>query len=257
MSRASGTYGRRGRLNDVSAGVRHPATTYGKVRRRTFSAKADGSIDVESESERFVSHLLAIDPRVRTFTPQPFSVDLIRKRLLLTPSAIWTARREYQDRSGPKLYTPDFRIDLLDGSRHVLEVKQEGLEGNDEYLERLERARPILTANGYPLRMVVMPASTDHPLRRNVLALKQAMHRGHAYLTPELIERVTARFEAGPATVRTLCDELSLLPGLIPVLLVNGLLRADVARLVIESDLELSLAYGELSHLCLLEEVER
>lgn len=257
MSRAAGSYGRRGRMEAANAGVRHLASTYGKARWSTFSIKAGGSVNVESEAERFVAHLLAIDPRVRAFAPQPFCVDLIDKRLLLSRAAASAAWRAYHDLPGPKLYTPDFSVDWGDGLRHALEVKQEGFEGDDEYQEKLERARPVLSANGYPLRTAVMPANTAHPLRLNARALKQATLQSHACLTATLVLRVRERCEAGPVTVRTLCEDLGLMPGVIPVLLVSGLLTAELAHQPIGGPLELSLAYGDLSHLCLLEAVER
>lgn len=257
MSRASGTYGRRGRQDEASRGIRQTASTYGKAKWGTSSIKAGGSLNVESESERFVSHLLTIDPRVQAFAPQPFCVDLIEERLLLTKVDVKAANHRYHDRQGAKLYTPDFSVAWTNGMRHVLEVKLEGFEGDEAYWEKLERARPILEANGYPLRTVVMPANTAHPLRMNVRALKQATHQCHAYLTAPLVERVREHCEAGTITVRALCAELDLLPGLIPVFLVSGLLTAELACQTISGPLNLSLAYGDLSHLCLLEAVER
>lgn len=257
MNRAPASYGRRSRLNDANSGVRHPAPTYGKAKLGTYCEKANGYINVEQEAERFVSHLLEIDPRVRSFQPQPFSVDLIDERLLLTNAARSAARHAHRELPGAKLYTPDFSVDWQDGLRYAVEVKLEGFEGDEAYWEKIERARPILAANGYPLRTFVMPANTAHPLRMNARLLKQATHHRHTYLTAELVERVRDRCEVGPATVHALCEDLQILPGLMPILLVSGLLTADVARLPICGTLEVSLAYGDLSHLCLLEEVER
>ncbi|UTH75646.1 Tn7 transposase TnsA N-terminal domain-containing protein [Chromobacterium sp. IIBBL 290-4] len=257
MSRTSASYGRRGRVDDANTGVRHPAPTYGKAKLGTYSQKANGNINVEQEAERFVSHLLAIDPRVRGFQPQPFCVDLIDKCLLLTKAARSAAWHAYRELPGPKLYTPDFSVVWQDGLHYAVEVKLEGFEGDEAYWEKIARARPILTANGYPLRTLVMPTNTAHPLRTNARLLKQAMHQRHTYLTAALVERVRERCEAGPVTVRTLCEDLQLLPDLMPVLLVSGLLTADVAHHPIRGTLEVSLAQGDLSHLCLLEEVER
>ncbi|MGC3962658.1 MAG: hypothetical protein QM803_04845 [Rhodocyclaceae bacterium] len=257
MSRSAPSYGRRGRLNDANTGVRHPAPTYGKAKLGTHSHKAGGHINVEQEAERFVSHLFAIDPRVRSFQPQPFCVNLIDERLLLTKAARSAAWHAHRDLPGEKLYTPDFSVEWQDGLQHAFEVKLEGYEGDPEYREKLERARPILEANGYPLRVLVMPANTAHPLRMNARLLKQGALLAHTYLTAELVVRVRERCEAEPLTVRTLCEDLQLSPSLMPVLLVSGLLTADVAHHPICGTLEVSLAYGDLSHLCLLEAVER
>jgi hypothetical protein len=257
MNRAAPSYGRRGRLNDANTGVRHPAPTYGKVKLGTHCVKAGGSINVDLDAERFISHLLAIDPRVRSFQPQPFCVDLIDECLLLTKAARSAAWHAHRDLPGAKLYTPDFSVEWQDGLQHAVEVKLEGYEGDEEYWDKLERARPILAANGYPLRTLVMPANTAHPLRMNARLLKQATHLAHTYLTAELVMRVRERCDAGPLTVRTLCEDLNLSPGLMPVLLASGLLTADVAHHPICGTLEVSLADGDLSHLCLLEAVER
>ncbi|MBU65316.1 MAG: hypothetical protein CL858_07690 [Cupriavidus sp.] len=257
MSRTSTSYGRRGRLDAANTGIRHTASTYGKAKFGTYIEKASGHLNVESDAERFVAHLLTIDPRVRTFQPQPFCVDLIDQRLLFTKAAVREAWHKHRDVQGPKFYTVDFNIDWLDGLRHAVEVKAEGFEGDDEYWDKVARARPILDANGYPLRTLVLPANSAHPIRMNARALKQATHQVGAYLTEELVERVTRRCESGPVSVQTLCSDLALPPGLMPVLLVSGVLGGDLAHHTICGTLELSLAYGELSHLCLLEGVEK
>jgi hypothetical protein len=257
MNRVSPSYGRRGRLNSANTGIRHTASTYGKAKLGTHCEKADGHLIVESDAERFVAHLLAIDPRVRAFQPQPFCVDLIDQRLLLTREAVREAWRRHQDVPGPKLYTADFSIDWQGGLHDAVEVKTEGFEGDEVYWAKVGRARSILAANGYPLRTVVLPANATHPIRTNSRMLKQATHQVRAYLTDELVERVTRRCESGPVLLRALCSDLALLPGVIPVLLVSGVLTADLAHHTICGTLELSLAYGDLGHLCLLEGVER
>ncbi|MCY1290503.1 hypothetical protein D9M70_396520 [compost metagenome] len=257
MSRTPAPYGRRGRQSAANTGIRPTASTYGKAKVGTYSEKASGHLNVESDAERFVAHLLAIDPRVRAFQPQPFCVDLIDQRMLFTKEAVHAAWHKHRDVQGPKFYTVDFRIDWFDGLRHAVEVKAEGFEGDDVYWDKVARARPILDANGYPLRTVVLPANTAHPIRMNARALKQATHQVRTYLTDELAERVTRRCADGPVTVRTLCSDLELLPGVIPVLLVSGVLGGNLAHHTICGTLELSLAYGDLSHLCLLEGVEK
>lgn len=257
MTRASPSYGRRGRLDSANTGIRHTASTYGKAKLGTYCEKADGHLIVESEPERFVAHLLAIDPRAIAFSPQPFRVDLIDQRLLFTQQVFREAWHKHRDVPGPKFYTVDFSVDWQDGLRHAIEVKAEGYEGDDVYWDKVARARPILTANGYPLRTVVMPANTTHPVRMNSRVLKQAVHQVSAYLSDELVERVTRRCEEGPVLLRKLCADLGLSPSLVPVLLVSGVLAGDLIHHTICGTLELSLAYGDLDHLCLLEGVEK
>jgi hypothetical protein len=256
MSRVAYTYGRRGRLNSANSGIRETAPTYGTSRNSSFSEKAGGHFKVELNNERLVAHLLIIDPRVKAFQPQPFTVDLIEQRMLFTRDAVRQAWHKHRDIPGPKFYTPDFSVDWTDGLHHAIEVKGEGNEGDDVYWDKIALARPILAANGYPLRSVVVPKNGRHPLRMNPGVLKQAIHRLDAWLTDELVARVTSRCESGPISVGALCADIHLLPGLIPVLLVGGVISADIAHHTICSTLEVSLAYGDLSHLYLLEEME-
>lgn len=257
MSRVAGIYGRRGRLGDATSGIRQTAPTYGKARLGTYSEKAQGHINVESDAERFVASLLEIDPRVATLQPQPFTVDLIDASLLTTPKEVWVARRAYHGIPGPLLYTPDFRFEWEDGFTHVCEVKTEGYEGDSDYQRKLERARVILDAHNYAFHILVMPARSAHPLRRNVQLLKQAQRHRSSYLTDELVERVEVFCGHGPVSAQALCSALEIPVGILPILLVSGLLSADLAHQPICGALEVSLAYGALDHLCLLHEVTR
>ncbi|MBB0026131.1 hypothetical protein [Ralstonia pickettii] len=241
------SYGRRGRQSAANTGIRQRASTYGKARFGTYSEKAGGHINVESDVERFVAQLLTIDPRVRAFQPQPFFVDLIDQRVLFTRDAVREAWHKHRDVPGAKFYTVDFSIEGLGGLHHAVEVKAEGFEGDEVYRDKVARARPILAANGYPLRTLVLRANTVHPVRMNARVLKQAAHQARTYLTDELVERAMQRCEEGSVSVRMLCSDLQLPPGLIPVLLVSGVLAGDVAHRAICGRLELSLAYGGLS----------
>lgn len=243
MSRASVSYGRRGRQSTANTGIRQTASTYGKARFGMYSEKAGGHINVESDAERFVAQLLTIDPRVRAFQPQPFSVDLIDQRVLFTRDAVREAWHKHRDvPGGAKFYTVDFSIEWLDGLHHAVEVKAEGFEGDEVYWEKVARARPIPAANGYPLRTLALRSNTVHPVRMNSRVLKQAAYQARTYLTDELVERVMQRCEEGSVSVRTLCSDPQLPPGLIPVLLVSGVLTGDLAHHTICGTLELSLA---------------
>jgi hypothetical protein len=257
MTRISHTYGRRGRLHESDSGIRQVASTFGKPKFSTFNEKASGHINVEHNPERLISHLLAIDPRVKAFQPQPFSVDLVDQRLLLTKEAKSEAWHRHRDVEGEKLYTPDFSISWADGLFAAVEVKTEGFEGPEAYWDKIARARPILNANGYPLRTVIIPADANHPVRANAWQLKQAATKIETYLNDAIVEKVIEYCEDGPVTMSALCKDLQLHPGLIPVLLVAGVLNGDLGHCRIQGSFELSLAYGDLSHLCLLEVLEQ
>ncbi|MGG1950250.1 hypothetical protein [Ralstonia solanacearum] len=253
--RSAPSYGVRSRRSAANAGVRLPARTYGKARIGTYAEKADGHITVESDAERLVAHMLCVDPRVRSFRQQPFTVDLLGERLLFTPEELSEARRMRGGRSGEAEYTPDFATVQVDGLQRAYEVKLQGFEGDGRYWAKVERAREIMEANCYPLSTVVVPANERHPVVVNVQLLKPAIARAREYLTPDIIDRVERYCELGPVLQRTLCAELQIPTGLIPPLLARGVLQADLAHNHICGTLELTAAYGDLAHLCLIEEL--
>lgn len=253
--RSSPSYGVRSRKLTSNAGVRLTARTFGKARIGTYAEKANGHITVESEPERIVAHMLCIDPRVRSFKPQPFTVDLHSRRLLYTREEISEARKTRKGLAGSQTYTPDFATVQIDGLQHVYEVKIEGYEGDGNYQEKIERAREIIEAYGYSLFTVVVPADERHPLLINIQLLKPALTRAHEYLTPDLIDQVERYCASGPVLQRDLCTDIQIPTGLIPPLLAVGVLQADMIRHRIQASLELSAAFGDLDHLCLIEEL--
>lgn len=254
--RTAPSYGTRSRRTAANAGVRLTARTYGKARIGTYTEKATGHITVDSDAERLVAHILSVDPRVRSFKPQPFTVDLVGERLLFTREEVSEARRMRGHRTGDVEYTPDFATVQLDGLQRAYEVKLQGYEGDDRYWSKVERAREIMAAYCYPLYTVIVPQDEQHPVLFNAQLLKPAIARAHEYLTPDIIEHVERYCESGPVSLRTLCNDLQIPSGLIPPLLAKGVLHADIAHQHICASLELSAAYGDLNHLCLIEELQ-
>jgi hypothetical protein len=249
------SYGVRSRRTAANAGVRLTARTYGKARIGTYAEKAAGHITVDSDAERLVAHMLSVDPRVRSFKQQPFTVDLVGERLLFTHEEVSEARRMRGGRTGDVEYTPDFATVQIDGLQRAYEVKLQGYEGDDGYWAKIERARGIMEAYCYQLSTVIVPADERHPIVVNAQLLKPAIARAHEYLTPDILDRVERYCESGPALQRALCADLQIPAGLIPPMLATGVLQEDVAHHRIDATLELSAAYGDLGHLCLIEEL--
>lgn len=253
--RSAPSYGVRSRRTMANAGIRFTARTYGKARIGTYAEKANGHITVDSEAERLVAHLLSVDPRVRSFMPQPFTVDLVAERLLFTREEVSEARRMRGGRSGDLEYTPDFSTVQADGLQGAYEVKLQGYEGDDRYWAKVERAGEIMAAYCYALSTIVVPVDERHPVVVNAQLLKPARVRAQEYLTPDIIDRVERYCESGPVLQRVLCADLQIPTGLVPPLLATGVLQADLARHPICAALELSAGYGDLGHLCLVEEL--
>jgi len=251
------SYGLRSRRHATNPGVRTIAPTYGKARIGTFTEKAGGHINVESEAERLVAHILSVDPRVRSFKPQPFTVDLIGERLLFTREEVSEARKMRGSRTGAAEYTPDFSTVQIDGLQRAYEVKLQGYEGDADYWKKIERAREIMEAYCFQLHTIVIPADERHPVLVNAQLLKAAIPRARDFLRPDLIDRVERYCESGPVLQRMLCEELQIPTAWIPLLLAVGALQADVAHVRICSSLELSAAYGDLGHLFLIEGLQQ
>ena len=249
------SYGSRGkRLANADAGIRRVAPSFGKALFLTYSTKSSGQLVVESDEERLVAHMLTLDPRVRAFKPQPFKVDLIDRRLLQTSEAVAEARLRHKDRQGPKFYTPDFAVDRHSAPRSAIEVKREGHDGDDDYKAVLKQAAQILESAGYLFSTAKMPAS-PHPLRGNLPLLRKAASRSDLWPSADLIQKIQAVCAGQHVTLRTLCEELNLSPNLVPALLVSGAVSADVASHAIRGEMVLTSAFGDLSHLELLERV--
>jgi hypothetical protein len=153
-------------------------------------------------------------------------------------------------------YTPDFATVQIDGLQCAYEVKLQGYEGDERYWAKIERARRIMEAYCFPLSTIVVPADEQHPVLVNAQLLKPAVGRAHEYLSRAIIDRVERYCESGPVLQRVLCADLQITPSQIPLLLAAGVLQADIAHHHICARLELSAAYGDLGHLCMIEELQ-
>jgi len=250
-------YGTRGRLGGADGGIRRVAPSFGKVLHLTSSDKAGERLAVESDAERMVSHLLTVDPRVRRFEPQPFTVDLVDGRILRSREAVAEARHKHRQRTGWRFYTPDFGFEHAAMPRAAAEVKLEGYEGDADYQAALSRAEEILDAAGYRFARMVVPADAKHPLRVNLQLLKMAKRRPDLQPDPQQQERIEAACGHEAVTLSALCAGLSMAPGAIPAWLMCGAVQSDVVRQPICGSMMLQAGFGDLSHLHLLEELLR
>lgn len=255
----SASYGRRGTLRVIDAGVRRVAPSFGKQLHLTYSQKAEGIVAVESDAERYVSHLLTLDPEVSWFATQPFTVDLIERRIHRTVADVEAARARYRRVKGQKFYTPDFGVEWQRTGQWghaltVVEVKLEGYEGDGTDLQRMTLGQHVIEAAGMEFLRVVWPRSQSHPLRTNLPLLMKANQRVDMWPDAATVAAVENAFARGVTTVRELCHALSLSPNLIPYFLVSGLLSANIGEETIRGAMRIELAHGDLGFLSLLRE---
>jgi len=251
-------YGRRGSLGGADAGIRRVAPTFGNVLHLTSSGKAGGRIAVNSDAERLISQMMTIDPSITTFAPQPFTVDLVDKRVLRTPEEVTDARQRHRGRQARrKFYTPDFSYQRGMQSRFALEVKLEGFEGGPEYDEVLLLAKEILESAAYQFQCAVVPADPRHPIRTNVALLKQAASRADLFPDPGLLDRIAELCAGGPVVLSDLCEQSGLSPSMVPVMLICGAVSASLSTERICGLMLLEAAGGDQSHLQLIGELIR
>jgi hypothetical protein len=253
MASTNKSYGRRSRVSMTVPGVRNVAPTFGKVRHLTYSNKCAGNLLVESDAERLTSHMLTLDPRVKQFQSQPFTVDLIDRRILRNDAEISEARKKHSNRAGPIFYTPDFSIDWIALTRSALEVKLEDFEGDATYQNMLQLGASILNAHGYRFSVAVIPRDTRHPYYSSLVLLKQATGRPEQWPDAQQKARATEICSKNAVTLKSLCSELGVSPNLVPAMLVTGCVSAEISAQHISGGMLLSAAYGDLAHLELID----
>ncbi|TMV14924.1 hypothetical protein [Arenibacterium halophilum] len=102
-----------------------------KVNRQT-SGKACGIVDTESELESIILIAADLDPRVRGVFPQPCTFDLNTGEAYPSKQALMDAL--HGTRYRPWCYTPDFLLQLVDGSKVFIEGKHTRfLEGHPTF----------------------------------------------------------------------------------------------------------------------------
>lgn len=246
------TYARRPLRRRLETGVRDVAPTYGKRSFATYSDKAGGLVAPESQAERIVAHMLSIDPSVARFKTQPFTVDIIDRRILHTREEVAEARVRHRFRDGDVFYTPDVESKLANGGAEALEVKLETFEGDSHYQFKLQEARSVLQGFGHRLRRIVLPANRAHPIYVNVQLLKRAAGLGDLTQLAHVSDAVDAAHESGCATLGDFGKAMGVPAQAMPQLLVRGYLAADLLKAPINWSMSARPAYGCLEHLQLI-----
>lgn len=255
MHSARGNYGKRSKPKKTIPGIRNVAPTFGKVSHLTHSSKCSESFHVESDAERLLSHMLTLDPRVRAFWAQSITVDLIDKKILRTAEDVQEARSRHRNRIGPFFYTPDFLVEWIALARSAMEVKLEGFEGDSHYQAKLKLAASILMAHGYTFSVVVVPRDARHPLYSSLALLKQAAARTEQWPDAQQMQRIANCCHEKAITAIELCRQLNISMDLVPAMLVSGCVSANLIQQHITGRMLLTAAFGDLSHLELIDSV--
>jgi hypothetical protein len=123
-------------------------------------------------------------------------------------------------------YTPDFRLDLHDGSAVIIEVKDQRQLAKREIVERLEAARYHIESLGYIYLIV-----TDADLRRNPALLQNIAHlKRFQTRKPEVLAALSHLVPSEPTTVGALAKSIGILPTW--ELIANQLVFCDITQYI-------------------------
>lgn len=242
-------YSKRPALKAIDLGLRKVATTFGRAVYIVHSAKCNGTITVESDAEQLSAQMMAIDPSIRFFRPQPFVIDLIGGRLIRTVEALKDARKQHGNSEGSKFYTPDFEAEVMGLGLHALEVKVDGFTGDAEYEAKLGKASAILEFHGYRFKRVVVPRSRLDPLRVNIPLLFQAIKRKDTLPSPQRCTQILGALGSGSLLAKELFTKGLLQPNVLPVMLASGYIGSDLKSAYLDGQSLIRAADGDLSHL--------
>lgn len=192
-------------------------------------------VRLESRLEQSVAQALELDPRVRSYRTQPFTLELSTGALLPERPRMRGGEEVY--------YTPDFVADV-NGLEVVLEVKPAAFCA--QHQEHFAHLRRLFLAGGRRF-VVVSEADLPAPYQRNLQLLLPFLTQGHNSLSAwaEPLHRRTPEQLCGP--LNQVLEGLNPLSHHLGAALLLGVLRFDLCRFWLEHlDFTVEPAYGSL-----------
>lgn len=245
-------YGSRGNLRGSDSGVRRVSPTFGKKHRRTASDKAGGIFSVESDGEMALAHVLDIDPSVATFKPQPFTVDIEKKRIVTNREERNQLVFNNKAHGHGQIYTPDFLAELADSSKVAIEVKHTNYPADAVMLAKLHQVKLILAAHGIDFQLIELGNPNTTPLIENVSLLRSCKDYREFLPTDAEISLLHDCSIDITLTAKYLTTQFGFSLQQLICATYFGLLGFDLIRAPLRLDTVFYPAYGDLSHLEIL-----
>lgn len=193
-------------------------------------------IRLESRLEQSVAQALELDPRVRAYHAQPFTLDLATGERL--------AAKPLKKPQGAVYYTPDFSVDL-DDLQVVLEVKPRAFV--QEHRKRLEQVRGALLKQGLRFIVVTEDDFAGHYLRNTQLFIPYLVQAAQALPGwAEPLQKRPAHTLLGPVRQLLVGDvpaNYQLAAGMLLGVITFDLVRHQFERM----DFDIAPAFGSLS----------
>lgn len=243
---------RRSTIAGFHSGIRAVSSSQGSALCLTSNSKATAGLRLDNLSERFVSHVIQLDPDATRVSTQPLTVDLTTGAIVKTAEEKLELRKHLKRRGGqPNFYTPDFGVTWSSEDCSLVETKDERYPGDESYLQKLTLAARLLFEAGYEFLRIIVPSDLRHPLQVNVPIVRQALFRPEVTLPSDITERIARLENNGARTIGDFVKGLELDSRLSPFLVVRGHLAADIRTHVLNFAMPAVAAWGDLSHLSL------
>lgn len=236
--------------NSVMQGSRILGQTGGRSAQIFNSEKSAGMCSAESPLEKTIGQLANLDPRVITVRPQPFTIDVVTGRFLHTREEVKQHRKsrersEVQERE----YTPDFCFTLIDGKRIVVEVKDKRFPCHPSYWNKVEKAKRLMHSNGYIFRIIYMEYEPASALVHNADLLTSLQINFRNIIAETQIKAIDVHIGNSVSCLGEVAQTAGLTLREAPVLLLRGIISADLATGHLSFLTPVRQAYGELQHL--------
>lgn len=239
--------------DSVVQGTRILGKTGGRPALLYRCAKSSRMCPAESPDEKSVGQAAGIDPRIRAISPQPLTVDLVTGWILHTQDEV-ISHRDTREKSEARLreYTPDFRFDLLDGRHIIVEVKNRRYPGSPAYWEKVEKAKLILEANGYRFQVINIDYEASAPLMHNVEILNALITNFKGKITQSQVAAIEADVGDSISSLGHVAELAGMTIREAPMLVLHGVVSADISAEYLGSRTPVRLAHGDLAHLAVL-----
>ena len=239
--------------DSVIQGSRILGQTGGRPAQMYMCEKSLGICPAESPLEKVIGQLASLDPRVRTVRPQPFTVDVISGQIFHNRQDL-LVHRKTREKSESRLreYTPDFSFDLIDGRRIIVEVKDHRYVCEQAYWEKVEKAKRLLLSNGYRFQVIFMEYEPSAPLVHNADLITAFRNNFKKTITDAQLATIEADVGDSVSSLGHVAELAGLTLRDAPVLVIQGIVSADIAAGPLGSRTPVRLAYGDLHHLSVL-----
>lgn len=205
------------------------------------SAKAGGLISMESYEEYKRAVLLELDPRVVSFSEQPWTMEVNSGEIRLSRDHFKAVTADMH------FYTPDFVVHLAGGRILILEVKK--YLPSDEHAEKYDLVKRRCQESGYEFLMLE-GVHLSEALLRNCEYLVRTSAEYLKTQLPEMLERLLELSQQRASWAYSELAQHAPQGGFgVYIGIARGIFQADLQSDLLSGRGVITPALGELTHL--------